>query len=258
MKLAILFWFYKEPEICKNRLKLLKKYNSDLKIFGLFGGEQQEAGLFKEKLSIYLDDFYSSSYKSKAYKWYYGDLILQDWYNQRGKYLAWDSIIEIQWDTLVFDSLQNVFNGIKKNDIFLSGLRILNNYVENRWDWTDLKFKWSIIYQKFRRYIKKNYHYTQKTLCWLAIIAVLPRLFFDKYQTVRNKKIGFMEYKMPTYAKILKIPFYKKELGVWWFLKGKYPLNAVPKEIDKKYINDQLNKSNGWRIFHPYFKIWQF
>ena len=42
MELAILFWFYKEPEICLNRLKILKKYNPDLKIFGLFGGDIKE------------------------------------------------------------------------------------------------------------------------------------------------------------------------------------------------------------------------
>ena len=35
MNLAILFWFYKEPEVCENRLQLLKKYNPDLKILGL-------------------------------------------------------------------------------------------------------------------------------------------------------------------------------------------------------------------------------
>jgi len=30
MKLAILFWFYKEQEICENRLKLLRKYNPEI------------------------------------------------------------------------------------------------------------------------------------------------------------------------------------------------------------------------------------
>jgi len=35
MKLAILFWFYKEPEICQNRLELLRQNNPTISIYGL-------------------------------------------------------------------------------------------------------------------------------------------------------------------------------------------------------------------------------
>ena len=36
MKKAILFRFYKEIDVCINRLKLIKKYNPELEIFGLY------------------------------------------------------------------------------------------------------------------------------------------------------------------------------------------------------------------------------
>ena len=38
-RLAILFWFYKKPFVCRNHLLILKKYNPDLKIYGLYGGD---------------------------------------------------------------------------------------------------------------------------------------------------------------------------------------------------------------------------
>lgn len=257
MNLAILFWFYKKPEICGNRLKLLKKYNPGLKIFGLYGGEKNKAGNYKKKLGGYLDDFYASPFKGADWKWMNGDLMLLDWYEKRGKNLKWDSVAVIQWDMLVFDSLLNQFSGIKKNEIFLSGLRILNKEIENKWDWTMPGRKERPNYLNFLNYARKNYNYAGNPLCCLFILQVFPKIFFEKYSAVANKKMGMLEYKIPIYTKIFNIPFYKKDLGVKWFEKTKKPLNAIPEEINQKYIKKQLAKKNGYRIFHPYYKVWK-
>jgi hypothetical protein len=48
MNLAILFWFYKEPEICRNRLKLLKVKNPNTQIFGLYGGPDKKQSNSKQ------------------------------------------------------------------------------------------------------------------------------------------------------------------------------------------------------------------
>src|SRR3989344_3933541 len=118
MKLAILFWFYKEQEICENRLKLLRKYNPEMKIFGLYGGQTSEAGKYQNRLGEYLDDFYKfTSGKDEEWKWLNGDLMILDWYEKRGRNLDWGSVAIIQWDTLVLDSLSKQFQGIKKNQI---------------------------------------------------------------------------------------------------------------------------------------------
>jgi len=66
-----------------------------------------------------------------------------------------------------------------------------------------------------------------------------------------------LEYKIPIYAKIFNIPFYKKDLGTFWWERQKdLPINALPKEIKKSFIDKELKKTSGWRIFHPYYKIW--
>ena len=100
--IAVVFWFYKEPEICINRLKLIKKYNPKIKIFGLFGGNQNEESLYNEKLGGYLDDFYTHPSANSDWKWIHGDLMLLDWYKDRGQKLKWDSVVIVQWDMLVF------------------------------------------------------------------------------------------------------------------------------------------------------------
>lgn len=257
INLALLFWFYKEPEICENHLNFLKKYNPNLKIFGLYGGEKAKSKKYKNCLNKYLDDFYVSPFQNANWKWKNGDLMILDWYVKRGKYLNWDSIAVIQWDALVFDSLINQFPDIKKNEIFLAGLKIIDESAENQWYWTRPGSRERSNYLAFHKYVKNNYNYNGHLFQCLFILQIFPRIFFEKYLKIKNSQLGFLEYKIPTYAKIFKIPFYEKDMGVRWFDKRDRPLNAVPEEINQTYIKNELCKNNGWRIFHPYYKIWK-
>ena len=263
MKLAVLFWFYKEVDICKNRIKLIKKYNPKIKIFGLYGGDKKKAKYFNGKLKNYLDDFYISAHCNKHgdWKWINGDLMILDWYNNQGRELKnWDSVVIVQWDALVLGNIKKQFSGIKKGEIFISGIRILDKYIEEKWSWTKLKSDERKNYLNFQKYVMEKYGYKNKLLCSLFILQIFSRDFFNCWLTVEDKEIGMLEYKIPTYAKIFNIPIYRKDLGVWWFNKnakrGETPLNARGVEVKEKLINSELNKKNGFRIFHPYFKIW--
>lgn len=256
LKLAVLFWFYKDLDVCKNRLQLIKKYNPNLKIYGLFGGKKGDSENFKEELKEYLDDFYFSPFEDEHFKWINGDLVLLDWYEKRGKVMDWDSVVIVQWDMLVFDSFAKQFPNFRKNQIFLSGLRPLEKYIESRWDWTKDK-KERKNYINFLKYLKSDFNYSGDLLCCLFILEIFPKIYFERYSKVKDKKIGMLEYKTPIYAKIFGIPFYEKDMGVWWFGKKQKPLNAVPKEVSENYIVEELKRPNGWRIFHPYYKIWE-
>jgi hypothetical protein len=256
MKLAIIFWFYKKPEICENRLQLLKKYNLDLKVYGLYGGKKDEADKYKAQLGKYLDDFYISPYEDEDWKWINGDLMLLDWYQKIGKSLEWDSVAIVQWDMLVFDSIKAQFKDMKKEEIYLSGARSLDKEVEEKWDWTQSGSKERENYIRFIKYIEENYQYKDERLCCLFIFEIFPRKFFEKYLSVTGKEIGMLEYKIPIYSKIFGIPFFEKELGVRWFESDIKPLNAIPEEIPRDFIESELSKENGFRIFHPYFEEW--
>lgn len=92
----------------------------------------------------------------------------------------------------------------------------------------------------------------------MFILEIIPRVFFEKYLAVENKEIGMLEYKWPIYADIFKTGLYKKDMGAqWWEDVDTKPMNAEPTEIKTEYIESELKKKNGWRIFHPYFKIWK-
>ncbi|MFA5155576.1 MAG: hypothetical protein WC453_04035 [Patescibacteria group bacterium] len=259
MKLAVLFWFYKEPDICLNHLQLIKKHNPRLKIFGLFGGDRKQARIYRRKLAAYLDEFYISSYSHRpgAWKWINGDLLILDWYQKQGRRLAnWDSVLVIQWDALVLGSLKQQFPGLRQNEIFISGVRRLDKTIERKWHWTKPGGRRRQNYLNFVRHVQSAYGYQQKLWASLFILPLFPRLFFEQWSAIKNKTFGMLEYKIPTYAKIFKIPFYRRDLGVRWFNRaadsGRTPLNAKGIEIRSDYIKRQLQKKDGYRIFHPY------
>lgn len=260
-KLAILFWFYKNPLICKNRLVILRKYNPGLKIYGLYGGDLKEAERYKKNLNKYLDDFYISPFKNPKWKWINGDLMLLDWFKKRGKNLSWESLAVVQWDILILAKITHLFQGIKRGQLYLSGLRKLNKKLESRWMWTKPRGIHRRNYINFKRHIKNLYGFRQDLSCCLFIFPLLPRIFFKKYNSIENSKIGFIEYKIPTYAKIFKIPMFRKDIGVHWFIeklpKNSFPLNADSNEISKAFVESELERENGFRMFHPFSKIWK-
>ncbi len=261
MKLAVLFWFYKNPAVCKNRLELIKKHNPDIKIYGLFGGRKKEAGTFRKQLAGYLDDFYISSYadQSRSWKWIHGDLMVLEWFTGRGKQLPWNSVVVVQWDMLILGPLKKQFPGLRQGQLFLSGYRALDKNIEKKWRWTKgRRLDERPQYLAFQKFVREKYNYTKRLKCCLFILQVFPRAFFQKWQKLPNRQQGMLEYSLPTYADMLNVPIYKRKLGVWWFNKrahqGMTPLNARGKQINDLFIASELRKKKGYRIFHPYTK----
>jgi hypothetical protein len=149
--------------------------------------------------------------------------------------------------------------------IFLSGLRKIDKEVYDNWDWTKTWTKKSKTgrrknFQDFVDYIKNNYKFKGLPPCCLFIFEIFPRIFFKKYSAVKNNELGMLEYKIPAYAKIFKISFFRKDLKVFWNLFSEntknFALNAVPRGVSKDYIKKELKNKKGLRLFHPYFKLW--
>ena len=263
--LAILYWFYKEPDITRNHLELIRKNNPNSMIYGLFGGNPNEVDKYSDLLSDLLDDLwiYPGTYGTDSYtKWVRGDLLLLDWYDKRGRGLKWDSIAITQWDMLLFSDIKTIVPGIKSNQVFFSGYRELDYNIEKQWRWTAPNEDHRQEYIDFCQKIAKNYDYTNCPKCCLYIFEILTRGFFEAYLKLPVKQIGVLEYTNPTLACIFGLDIYEYDLGVYWrgyeesLPLDNYPLNDFSIDISKKYINKEMKKSNGWRLFHPYETKW--
>ncbi len=261
--LAILYWFYKEPVVTQNHLKLLRQHNPNYKIYGLYGGDPAEADVYKSALESELDDFwvYPGTYGADPYtKWIHGDLLLLDWYDKRGRNFEWDSIVITQWDMLVFDDVLSQMPGLKTGQIYFAGYRDLDEALEKHWKWTSPSDEHRQEYTKFCEYMAKAYNWRGPLKACLYLHEVLPRQFFDRYLQMPDKHIGMLEYKDPTLATAWGFDIYVRDLGVYW---GDWrtwdesPLIATGKHrVPDDFVKQELNKPDGWRIFHPNHSLW--
>jgi hypothetical protein len=261
--LAILYWFYKEPEITKNHLQLLRKHNPGRKVYGLFGGEPAEADKYKRVLGDDLDDFwtYPGTYGDDSYtKWIHGDLLLLDWYDKHGRDLQWGSIAITQWDMLVFDDILNQLPGLEKDQVYFAGYRVLDKALENRWTWTSPEKEHRHEYEVFCDYMGKTYDWHKPLKACLFLLEVLTREFFDKYLELPDKKIGMLEYKDPTLAEAWGLEVYERDLGVFWREWYTAETAALIAQgdtyVSDGFVKQELEKPDGWRIFHPNLHKW--
>jgi hypothetical protein len=275
VKLAIVFWFYKEPDICKNRLELLRQYNPKIPIYGVYGGDLATVDRYKLQLNQYLDDFYAfTEDKDSLWKWLQGDLMLAHWYRERGRHLSWDTVVVVQWDMLVFGAIEQLFAMLKPDQILLSGLRPIAE-VEDTWMWVTPKISANRSqYLEFLDYVGKTYNYQQDPMGCIFIVACLPRIFLEAYSQIEQPELGFLEYRIPIYAQIFGVPFCENHsFDAWWVdgdpkfhARSKFQravnllhlrlnpnsLNPTRSDISLIPICRHLSHKKGSRIFHPY------
>ncbi|MDE1870336.1 MAG: hypothetical protein KGH71_05135, partial [Candidatus Micrarchaeota archaeon] len=134
MKRIILFRFHKDIAVCRNRLKLLKLFNPEIKIYGLFGGTKRNWLKMSKALKDYLDHSYMIPVKSPNWRWKNADLAIRLWYRDYGNKLEFDMLHLVEWDLLLFDNLDNIYSNVPKDGLGLSGLVPIQK-IQEKWDW---------------------------------------------------------------------------------------------------------------------------
>lgn len=214
-RLAILFWFYKDMDVCRNRLRLLRMSNPGVLVYGLYGGDVAQAATFEQGLRGLLDDFYTfAEPRDSLWKWYNGDLVIQQWFQDRGCQLAWDSIVVVQWDMLLFGDVRDLFGHVGMNEVLCSGQRPVAE-IEALWSWTNgTSPKDRGEYEDFLRATGMD---SQEALACLFVVVVLPRVFFERYAAVATQSRGFLEYRVVSYARRFGLGFASADRYFpWW------------------------------------------
>ena len=262
MRLAVLFFFYKDAEVCEDRLSLLRRLNPGLAIFGLYGGPLDDLGGMPGSLAHHFDDLYVfESPQDAQWKWRNGDQLVSAWHRDRGHRLTWDTIVVVQWDMLVLEPIAQAFGMLAEGEILLSGLRPVAE-VERWWIWVRRnKRKHRAEFEDFMAYAADSFGYREAALCALFIVVCLPRRFLDRYVSAGVGELGFLEYKLPTLAQAFGIPFcrdhpfipwWQDEPATRWCAPRQRLLNAVNKDLDLRVIRTELERPGGQRIIHPF------
>ena len=272
MKLAVLFWCYKEPAICEDRVALIRRRDPETPIYVLYGGDPDQAEAFESRLAPFVQDFYVCREEPPAgaeryadafrggttWKYVYGDVLIAAWQRDRGHALEWDTVVVIQWDMLVFESIERAFACLRPGEILFSGLRPLSE-VEEAWIWTAPDRPWQRqLYTDFVQHLRDRYDYDQEPLACLAIVMAFPRTFLERFAEVERLDLGFLEYRLPMYAQVFGIPFCREHpFRPWWGavepFKPFSALRALPREVWVATILWNRIRKDGARVFHPFW-----
>lgn len=261
MKPDVLFWFYKDFDICRERLYRLRKLNENVRVFALYGGPLSESETARNAVHEFVDDFFAYPYeRDSRWKWQHGDQMIAIWHKERGRYLEWNTIFVMQWDMLICDPLEKLFLELQPNEILLSGFRPIST-VSSWWAWVNPT---NSDYLSFKELLRSKFDYEGELFACLFIVVCLPRIFLDKYVDAGHPETGFLEYKIPTMAHMFRIPVCKNHsFDPWWAAdpatknvsRRQRVLNAVEQEVPRSVVILELIRCDGKRLFHPVFKI---
>lgn len=276
--------FHKDVEVCRNRIRMLRQYNPDLPIYGVYGGDSGEEERYRRALGGLLDDFYSFECdRDSEWKWVNFDVMIAQWYERRGKDLAFDTVVSIQWDQLILAPITELFPDLKPNEILFSGLRPARE-VMDWWYWVSKRdrpgappeygFK---TYTTFLNHLKDTYNYSDEPVFSQSFFCLLPRTFLKPFSESDWSVPGYGEYRMPMYAQAFGVPFCQTHhVDAWWPSDPERSQHPIPERIVESdrippyaertltaariplplKVILQLSKApDGPKLFHPYYRI---
>lgn len=250
MKRIILFRFHKNAVVCGNRIDLLRHYNPGTKIFGLYGGDEGRFPAYQKKLGAAMDDIYCIRGRSDEWKWKNGDLAIRRWFIDCGEKIPFDMLHVIEWDMLLCDSVENIFSIVPEDCMGLAGLMPLRD-IENRWIWASHDtYKDEL--KKLLSHVRDTYQYSLDPFRSIAGGACIPREFIIRYADTEIPELCNDEVRLPLFA---------QAFGIRLCDTGFYSLDDNERRyfnlftpIDISRIREELGRSGGRRIFHPYYK----
>jgi hypothetical protein len=263
VRLGILFWFYRDVAVCQNRLRLLRRRNPGVPVYGLYGGPRRDAARFSAALGSLLDDFWAfPDDHSTQWKWRNGDIMLSRWFTARGETLQWDSVFLAQWDLVVVSPLATLLPPMGVGDMLISGVRPVRE-VESWWQWMRPEPRRE--YDAFLAHVASRQGPVDDPLCCQFIGLVAPRTFMASYAGIDVPELGFLEYKIPVYSQVFGIPLVPDTcFRPWWpeepatahATRAQSLVHAWRTPVRLPVMMVEAKRPHGRRLFHPYHGVY--
>jgi hypothetical protein len=259
----LLFWFYRDLTVCENRLRMWRRQNPGVPVYGLYGGPLEERAEFAASLAPYLDDFWAFPLdRDSQWKWRNGDLMLRSWFIEKGHALQWDSVFVAQWDLIAVGSLGTLLPPMQKGDMLLSGLRPVQE-VMAWWQWTQGKYRAD--YEVFMAQISASFGEVKNPMVCQFIGLVAPRQFLSRYGEIEIPELGFLEYRVPVYAQVFGTPLVPDTcFRPWWaeepatahVNRSAKLMHAWKSQVRLPMMLLEAHRPGGRRVFHPYREVY--
>lgn len=257
---AILFFCYKDREVCADRVRLLRHHNPDSPIYALFGGEAADAPAFEAALRPFVDDFWRFDQDRTPYwKWKHGDRVIMRWFRVRSPHLPhWDELFVAQWDMLVAAPVSELLEGKPAGATVFTGCLPLSQ-VKAWWSWArGLRNRIELL--AFRAALALSEGYTGEVITAPYVVVCAPRGYLERMDRYRFAWLGFLEYVWPTLGAAWGYANWTAPALDTWRAGNPMTRDAAPGDkvisaskapVPEGVIQTQLEKPGGARVFHP-------
>lgn len=216
MSLIALFRFHKSYDICLQTLRLMKKMNPDLAIYGLYGGNDDLEAI-PYQLSSLMESIWKIPLDDPHYKWLNGDLCVRWWFKEYGHKLAFDHVILTEWDMIFIRPMETVLPPLEKDKNYGS---IFGDYqCAKSFDWHWL-FDGHYAYEteELLKVLAKDSLYADLKKLNFAVMggAIFCRRFLERFSAMpvpsySNDELRFCVYSAAFGIPLLDNGFYSKK-----------------------------------------------
>jgi hypothetical protein len=250
----ILFRFHKDFENARERIKILRYFNPELPVYGMYGGPLDTTNDALTALADHLDGFWVYPIeRDNDWKWMHTDLMTKMWFREVGNHLKFSYLYSYEYDLLTLAPLIDVYPEVGEGEIALSAAEPFTKAIENQWYWTSREPSLSR-YKDFCVYMKEVYGLgRQKSIC-LGPGPLLSREFIEKYSATEDVDFMHEEINFPAFAEVFGIPIKNNGMHPGLFANDndeKYFNCREDKYVQWNDVVDCILKGHSRRSFHP-------
>lgn len=248
----IVFRFDRNPLVCRERVRLLRRLNPGVRVVGLYGGARGVRGAaFRagNRPVLGLDGFWTSP-EDGGWNWKNGDLALAAWYRSVGFRFDFDVAHLVEWDLLLAAPLADVYGHVEPDVLGLTTCTPLAE-IPAGWIWMtrpDLRRETEDLF----RLARDRWAYDGEPRACLGVGPCFPRRFLEDYAELGAPEVGHDELRLPLFADILGYPVVDNGFRRAWANKDDdVYFNASGRPIDNADIAAEMGRPDGRRVFHP-------
>jgi hypothetical protein len=226
----------------------LRRLNTDVPIYGLYGGSRRVPGSALRRL-VGLDEIDVSSEPAR-WNWQHSDLAVAAWFRHIGHRLPFDVLYVVEWDLLLLAPLASLYSAVPEGSVGLTALTPISE-LEQEWTWLRRepnRREWEALLARAR----DEWSYDGTPYGCVAGGSCFPRSFLEAYAEIDPPVLCNDELRLPLFAQILGFPLADTRLRSPWRGEREHPLfHFQAADVPVEAIKAELAKPDGWRAFHP-------
>jgi hypothetical protein len=241
----ILFRFHDQFDACRERLRMLRYFNPDVPIYGLYGGPREDWDDARRSVEDALVHLHPWSAVDRTWKWMHAELAVKEWFRACGEAIPFDVLYEYEYDMLMCAPLRELYPPLPANSLAFSAVRTTESMM-NQWIWIAHQ-NYRPAYLAFCDYLAERYGVDSIEQVVLGPGPLLTRRFLTAFCELEDCDLVHNEIAYPAFAQALGFRLIDNR---FYSTESERLFHCYGGSIEWQDIESEL-RSGPRRAFHP-------